>query len=320
MTWISVNDFDSRTGWKKGVDVSERARWYCEQLERGEIIFFPHSPFPLPATEQEFLLSQKQAGSRFHKNVSYRPTTDVLRGYAARASHDVDQLHRVMRRFSMQVTDFLTRFAAPYAGHWQVDFASFRPQEEKGRDLPLRKRNDLLHVDAFPSRPTHGGRILRVFTNINPDQPRVWITTDRFRELAAKHAQAAGLGRFAAEAATPRRTMLRTLRKMKRTVGLRAPDYSLYDEFMLHFHDYLKENAAFQRECIKTRYEFPPQSSWMVYTDTVSHAVLSGRYALEQTYIISREAMVVPQLAPISILESLCGQSLLNDTPLRRAA
>ncbi len=79
---------------------------------------------------------------------------------------------------------FLSSFLAPYAGKWILDFASFRPFEEDGRDLPLHKRNDLLHVDAFPSRPTRGGRILRVFTNLNLSKPRVWQTTGPFESFA----------------------------------------------------------------------------------------------------------------------------------------
>src|SRR5258706_6211850 len=102
-----------------------------------------------------------------------------------------------MRNYSTEVVQFLSRLLAPYADHWALDFASFRPEEEKGRDLPLHKRNDLLHVDAFPTRPTQGGRILRCFTNINPDQPRVWLTTDRLPVLAENFAKEAGLLRIA---------------------------------------------------------------------------------------------------------------------------
>src|SRR5438270_9827165 len=95
------------------------------------------------------------------------------------------------------MTQLLSRVLAPYASHWSLDFASFRPLEEQGRDLPLHKRNDLLHVDAFPSRPTRGGRILRVFTNLNPHEPRVWETVGPFDWLANNYARAAGLEQIA---------------------------------------------------------------------------------------------------------------------------
>jgi hypothetical protein len=42
----------------------------------------------------------------------------------------------------------------------------------------------------------------------------------------------------------------------------------------------------------------------------VSHAVLEGQYALEQTFIISRHAMVEPQRSPLAILEGLAGYPL----------
>ena len=44
-----------------------------------------------------------------------------------------------------------------------------------------------LHVDAFPSRPNYGERILRVFTNVNPDgEPRVWRVGEPFEAVARR--------------------------------------------------------------------------------------------------------------------------------------
>ena len=79
---------------------------------------------------------------------------------------------------------------------------------------------------------------------------------------------------------------------------------------MLRFHDFLKEQSDFQANCPKTRIEFPPGSTWICYTDSVPHAVLSGQYALEQTFIIPLPAMVTPASAPISILEKMAGAPL----------
>jgi hypothetical protein len=74
----------------------------------------------------------------------------------------------------------------------------------------------------------------------------------------------------------------------------------------------MKEDADFQASCPKQRWEFPPNSTWMVFTDCVSHAVLEGQYALEQTFIVSRDAMVQPEKSPLSILEKIAGYSLSN--------
>ena len=66
-------------------------------------------------------------------------------------------------------------------------------------------------------------------------------------------------------------------------------DRSAYDRFMLRFHDYLKENTEYQTKWPKIRMEFPPGSTWMVYTDQVPHAAMSGQFMTEQTFIIPGE-------------------------------
>jgi hypothetical protein len=85
---------------------------------------------------------------------------------------------------------------------------------------------------------------------------------------------------------------------------------SAYDRFMLGFHDYLKFNGEYQESCAKYRFEFPPDSTWMVFTDVVPHSVLSGRFALEQTVIVRRDTLAGRENAPIEILQGLCGRPL----------
>src|SRR5579859_2866216 len=174
-SWLQVEDYGYPGGWSVAQPV-QRSSDYCRELEAGRILFFSGVPFALPAEDCAFLISQKQTGSRFHKNISYRPRQDVLRGASVENSADQQRLHSIMREYSRQITQFVAAFLAPYAGKLALDFASFRPLEEQGRDLPLHKRNDLLHVDAFPTRPTRGARILRVFNNLNPTVPRIWRT------------------------------------------------------------------------------------------------------------------------------------------------
>ncbi|HYX67592.1 MAG TPA: Kdo hydroxylase family protein [Terriglobales bacterium] len=304
---LAIGDYGYPAGWAAPAQAAERASACCRALEEGRILFFATLPFSLPAEDCDFLISQKQADSRFHKNISYRPRQDVMRGTSSESREDTERLHGILRRYSAEVTRFLDDLLRPYAGRMALDFASFRPLEEAGRDLPLHKRNDLLHVDAFPTRPTRGGRILRVFTNINPRAPRVWRTAEPFHQLAPRMALQAELRAYAARGSGAWRPMARNARAVARAMGIPAPDRSTYDEFMLHFHDWLKENSGFQDAAPKQPLEFPPQATWLVYTDGVPHAALSGQYALEQTYIVPREALVAPAVAPISLLEELAG-------------
>lgn len=136
------------------------------------------------------------------------------------------------------------------------------------------------------------------------------MTTDGFDVLARQFAEDAGLKQIAARAYSNTGSVRRTLAGLARAFKLPVADRSAYDQFMLRFHDYLKENREFQNGCDKERLEFPPRATWIVYTDAVPHAALSGQFALEHTYIIPTNALLTPQTAPIHVLEKLCGQTL----------
>jgi hypothetical protein len=113
--WIVVEDFNLRAGWDPSEGSDARSRAYCERLEAGEILFFRELPFNLPVEDREFLLVQKWSELRLHKNVSYRPETDILRGVSGdRAA--TDRLHTIFRNYSAQVIEFLENFLAPYSG------------------------------------------------------------------------------------------------------------------------------------------------------------------------------------------------------------
>ncbi len=290
-------------------DASEQARSWCAQLEAGNILFFPRSPIALAVSDLAFLLGQQQTDSSLHKNIAYKPALDKLSGVDPKTADAaaVDRLRRVMRGYSAAVVDFLGDFLSPYERRWRLDYASFRPQEEEGRNLPVRKRNDLLHTDAFPTRPTRGARILRFFSNIHPERTRDWVVGAPFDAM---------IGQFAPSqiALHPDSGLASALKSAGLSLGLGGAIPALkrtpYDDFMMRFHNFLKENAQYQAQSEKFPFAFPAGSSWMVYTDTVPHAVLAGQYALEQTVLVEPAALVAPQHAPLNVLERIVGTRL----------
>lgn len=312
MAQVNISDYGYPGGWKPGVNANSRATEYCRALEEGAVLEFDAIPYDFPKEDMDFLLSQKQSGLRVHKNISYRPKNDYLRGAAADDPQGAQRLHEIMRRFSKEITKLVDEVLSPYASGRKLDFASYRPLEEKGRDISYLRRNDLMHVDAFPTRPTNGGRILRVFTNINPKANRVWEIGEPFEPLANKLAKQAGVDRYSNYSRSLARKIKRTMAPLLRPIGIKNVDRSPYDHFMLHFHDWLKENRDYQEKTAKTHIEFKPYTTWMVYTDTVPHAVMSGQFALEQTFIVPVSAMVAPDKTPLKILEKLTGTALAN--------
>ena len=283
----------------------EREREACRALEEGHILLFPETPFELAAAEREFLLRSRQTEAGYHKNIAYRPAADRLTGVARQNPEDGRRLRDLLRAYSRRAVAFAAGWMPRYAAKWRIDYASFRPQEEAGRRLSTHARNDLLHVDSFPTRPTHGDRIFRVFTNVNPAAPRVWRTGETFPELAERFAVSSGI---LSNVTRPR--VARRVLSAARAAGFPVAVRPAYDEFMHRFHNFLKENDAYQESARAEQIQFPPGSTWMVFTDAVTHSVLSGQYALEQTLLIARDSLLFPELSPIAVLERLAGRAM----------
>lgn len=286
----------------------------CSRLESGDILYFPTNPLSLNGDDRAFLLGQKQVDASYHKNVSYRPVDDRLKGLDADDAAR-ERTHAILREYSRNAVRVMAQLFPSYARSWKIDFASYRPIEEAGRKVSRRSRNDLIHIDSFPTRPSHGDRLLRIFSNIHPSRPRVWVTSESFEPLAHRYAEAVGLPKPRSAIGGLKSRGLRLLSSL----GVPVVDRPPYDHFMLRFHHFLKESEEFQRECVKERWEFPPDTSWICFTDTTSHSCISGQHALEQTFIVRKESLTSPDKAPIAILERMSGFPLAGGPSARSA-
>lgn len=279
--------------------------WFrlAERLERGEVIYCPTCPFPLPSGEEHAVLLQQRLAGRAHKNISFDPHTGKVSGFARQSADQAARLQALLAEFSRQATAWLASILPGYAQGWRLDRVSYRPEEEATRRLRLTARNDLLHLDAFPSRPTNGWRILRLFVNINPTEPRVWVTSEPFAVLFT---------RFHREVGLPVASGIELFQRLLKWVQPARWQRSPYDAFMLRFHNYLKRNEQFQERGPKKLWKFPPGACWLAMTDTASHAVLRGRYALEHSYFVSPATLVLPAESPAAILERACQAVMLK--------
>ena len=177
---------------------------------------------------------------------------------------------------------------------------SFRPVEIAGRPSSWRKDDTRLHIDAFPATPSQGRRILRVFANVKPHgQPRSWRIGDSF-DAVGRH--------FAPSLRMPwpgSGVVISSVLRVTKTP--RSP----YDALMLQLHDLMKEDTAYQQSAPQMSFDFPAGSTWMAFTDQVSHAAIAGQYQLEQTFLLPVSAMLDPDRSPLRILELLKGRSLI---------
>ena len=156
------------TSWTAEVPADTR-RAAIDALESGKVVVLRHLPFTLDESERRFLSPEWLDGSR--KNIS-------LEGGSVRgATGDADALAglaSMIGRFADQSSALIRGLFPAYQPHLRVARTSFRPGSVE-QPKSWRKDDTRLHVDAFPSRPNYGERILRVFSNVNPDgQARVW--------------------------------------------------------------------------------------------------------------------------------------------------
>jgi hypothetical protein len=265
-------------------------------LEAGGLVLFPRRAFALSDAEQGLLDPAISNGRS--KNVSLDPASGEVRGA------EVDDARRevlagMIGRFAATADAILDEITPSYGPALQRRRTSFRPGAIAHRALSPRKDDRRLHVDAFPSNPTRGRRILRVFANVNPrGEARVWNVGEEAFEPTAR--------RF-----RPRLTARGRTAGLKATLGLTRGRQSAYDQVMLQLHDAAKLDEAYQQSAPKRRLDLPAGSMWVVYTDSVMHAALSGQHAFEQTYLLPPDAMREPELSPLRVLERVTGRTLV---------
>jgi len=280
--------------WQVGFSPDEQQR-ACDALESGRVLYFPRLAFT-PAGAETALFG-KQWDTR-SKNISYEPGLQKLKHVEA-STEEQALLAGLMQRFADDSQHLLHRLLPGYRESLHRARTSFRPVEIAGRASSYRKDDTRLHVDAFPSRPTGGYRILRVFCNVNPQGAvRAWRLGEPFGDYA-RHL----LPRI--HRPVPGSAVLLDLLGI--TKGRRTP----YDHYMLQLHDRGKDDPDYQQQSPQMAFDFPAGSTWVVFTDQVLHAAHGGQYLLEQTFHLPVTAQAYPERSPLRVLETLTGRPLV---------
>jgi hypothetical protein len=80
---------------------------------------------------------------------------------------------------------------------------------------------------------------------------------------------------------------------------------------MLQLHDRMKSDAQYQREGPQLKFDFPPGSTWVCFSDQTPHAAMSGQHMLEQTFHLPVQRQYAPDASPLAILSRLVGHPLV---------
>lgn len=266
-------------------------------LESGQILYFPTLAFPLPPEEKPFLSSDY--ADPHAKNISYQAERDKLWGVQHLTDKQHIQLKSMLSRYAAYAQGLMHALLPHYSQQLIMARTSFRPVQVSDRKTSYRKDDKRLHVDAFPSAPNQGKRILRVFSNINPQgEDRVWRVGEPFEKVASQ---------FLPKVKKPLPGTSALLRLLKITKSYRT----LYDHYMLHMHNRMKADEQYQQQALQQEIRFPAGSSWIAQTDQVSHAAMQGQYVLEQTFYLPVNAMQDESRAPLRVLERMLNQALV---------
>ena len=266
-----------------------------DALEDGRVLLCANLPFRLSPNELPLLSPAVMGNDR--KNISFDPANGHISNTSLSGSQ-AEMLGRMLRRYGDAAEALLRDLLPRYASALERARTSFRPAEIAGRSYSPRHDDRLLHVDAFPSRPMRGRRILRVFNNVAIDgAPRQWHVGEPFPDYARRFLPDVGR-------APPGGAWL--LHQLGVTKGRRSE----YDRIMLRLHDTGKRDAGYQASGPKQPVSFAAGSTWICFTDQVLHAALAGHCALEQTFHLPVAAMEHPERSPLRVLEQFAGRSL----------
>jgi hypothetical protein len=264
-------------------------------VEDGKVLYFPRLAFELSGEERALLRPQLLAEGI--RNISWDPQRG-LKGVAGDEKVQAT-VKDIVSRFASHATQLVHALFPAYAPHLRAAPTSLRPRSVSDRKQSVRADDKRLHVDAFPSRPNYGERILRVFTNLNPHGvPRVWRVGEPFEDVAR---------RFLPQAKPYSRWQAQALNALHVTKSLRSE----YDHLMLQIHDRMKADEDYQRHAPQVTMPFPPGSSWVCFSDQTVHAAMSGQYMMEQTFHLPAAKQYNDAASPLAILSRLAGHPLI---------
>ncbi|MBL0878927.1 Kdo hydroxylase family protein [Serratia ureilytica] len=267
------------------------------ELEQGKVLFLPELAFTL--SEQEMPLLDPALVDPKRKNISYQPLAGKLTGVAVAERRQ--QVQQLLERYYQSCRQLIAGLLPEYqeALHHPTGSLRLHPVSAWRASSSWRKDDSRLHVDAFPSRPNYGERILRIFTNINPHgEHRQWRVGEPFPELAQRFMPR--LARYSAFSSW-----------LQHRVRITKTRRSHYDHLMLQLHDAMKADGDYQQQGPQLALTFPPGSSWICFSDQTPHAAMGGQFMLEQTFLLPVNKMQDPQRSPLKVLEQLRGQPLI---------
>jgi len=271
-----------------------QSQW-VKDLEDGKVLYIENLKFSIATHEKKFFTPAIL--NKNSRNISL-DSRGNLKG-ANGSEKEIKELSTMIARFRNEASALIFSAFPKYKDHLKLAPTSFRPMEVKSRVTSWRADDKRLHVDAFPSRPNYGERILRVFINVNPEKkPRVWRIGEPFEDIAKRYIHAIKPYSYLQA-------------KIIDVLGITKSFRSKYDHLMLGLHDAMKSDMKYQKNSPQITMPFKPGTVWICFSDQAAHAVMSGQFMMEQTFHLPPSKQYFKKKSPLEVLRRLTGEKLI---------
>jgi ribosomal protein S17E len=272
----------------------EKSQW-AKDLESGKVLFHENFKFAVLPNESKYFTPEIL--SKHSKNISLDLENNI-KGVNL-SNEDSKDLINMISRFRSEAKKIIISTFPKYRNHIKLAPTSFRPIEASLRKTSWRADDTKLHVDAFPSRPTYGTRILRVFININPKgKARIWRIGENIEAIANKY-----LDKVRPYSPIKAKTLY--------LLGITKSLRSEFDHIMLELHDLMKKDLNYQKKSSQICVPFKSNTVWICFSDQVAHAAMSGQYVMEQTFYLNPSNQYNPEKSPLELLNLMTGKKLI---------
>ncbi|MCS0631402.1 Kdo hydroxylase family protein [Telluria mixta] len=279
-------------------DVGHGNPAWIAALEAGKVLYFPNfAQHGFAPQKEELALFREDIRDPKTRNISLSTSGDLKGVVGDDATKAL--MAGMIGRFRAEAESLLGNLVPRYGEHLRRGATSFRPSVVQNRVQSWRADDRRMHVDAFPSRPNYGERLLRVFTNVNLEgEPRVWRVGEPFEDVAR---------RFLPKVKPYSAWQAKVLNALHVTKSLRSE----YDHIMLQLHDAMKSDLDYQKNAPQVTFNFPPGCAWVCFSDQTSHAVMAGQYMMEHTLQLSPMHQYDKDASPLAILTRMQGHALV---------
>jgi len=282
-------------------DVGHGNPAWIAALEAGKVLYFPdfgsYGKAGFAPQKEELALFREDIRDPKTRNISLA-MDGTVKGVAGDEATQA-LMAGMIGRFRAEAEALIGKLVPRYGEHLRRGSTSFRPAVVQTRVQSWRADDRRMHVDAFPSRPNRGERLLRVFTNVNQEgASREWRVGEPFEDVARHF--------------LPRlKPYVAWQAKALNALGVTKSLRSEYDHLMLQLHDAMKSDLDYQKNAPQVSFGFPPGCAWVCFSDQASHAVMAGQYMMEHTLQLSPMQQYDKESSPLAILTRLRGHALV---------